>query len=216
LEVADEEGAEGSDFRCLLAGVLVRLPPSFSAVHGLTTRESVCIASFIRIYYMIPLKHNLDVTWIMGDVYVWSSVEPCMGILCACLPTLQPLIRRVLKKIMGSSIARGRLGGNSRARTSSSVQRRSKVFSDGSGKRGRGRGMFQQLDELGSGAGESSTYLRRGLGLRPEGDETLLTTASTTAHVEMEDLQKRDSNGIDAKGMGIQVKTDFQWREEHK
>ncbi|KAL4914977.1 hypothetical protein BDW62DRAFT_133980 [Aspergillus aurantiobrunneus] len=185
----------------------------------------VCIASLIRIYSMVPLKNDLDVTWIMGDVYLWSSVEPCIGILCACLPTLQPLIRRTLKRIMGSSIAANRLGNSDSPRgASSSVKRRSKV--DGSGRRG--RGVFRQLDDGGRG-----THLRRGLGLglRPDGDETLLTT-TTAGPVEMDDFEEGtsgrdvDGNGTgtgnsinadaDQKGMGIQVKTDFRWREDHK
>ncbi|KAL4880542.1 integral membrane protein Pth11-like protein [Aspergillus karnatakaensis] len=177
----------------------------------------VCIASIIRIYYMIPLKHNLDVTWIMADVYVWSSVEPCIGILCACLPTLQPLIRRTLKKIMGSSVARGRFG-NSDSRgggTSSSVRQKSRTNED----RGRGRrktkkprGVFQQFDE--------SEF-------RPDGDEALLTTTMVEGMgggVEMDEMDKSKSTSKsrerDGRGsieeVGIQVKTDFQWREEHK
>ncbi|KAL4863635.1 hypothetical protein BDV12DRAFT_25488 [Aspergillus spectabilis] len=173
----------------------------------------VCIASVVRIYYMVPLKHNLDVTWIMGDVYVWSSVEPCIGILCACLPTLQPLIRRTLKKIMGSSAARGRFGGSSSRGASSSVRRRSKGEESGRGRR-KGRGMFQQFDESGV-----------GMGWRPDGDEALLTTITAEGQVEMEELDKsRDREGRersleevrvdDGKGMAIQMKTDFRWREE--
>ncbi|KAL2817986.1 hypothetical protein BDW59DRAFT_165692 [Aspergillus cavernicola] len=160
----------------------------------------VCIASIIRIYYMIPLDHNLDVTWIMADVYVWSSVEPCTGILCACLPTLQPLMRRLFKRIMGSSMARNRLGNSTPQGTSSSIKRRSKAL-DGSGR----RGVFQQLDE-------------EGKGLRPEGDESLLMTTSASGRFEMDELgggRGGSQEGV-VDGMGIQVKTDFRWREEQK
>lgn len=55
--------------------------------------HSACIASFMRIYYMSFLDEDLDVNWIMGDVFVWSTIEPSIGILCACLPSLQPLLR---------------------------------------------------------------------------------------------------------------------------
>lgn len=55
--------------------------------------HSVCIASIVRIYYMTFLSDSVDITWIMGDVFIWSSVEPCIGILCACLPTMKPLLR---------------------------------------------------------------------------------------------------------------------------
>ncbi|KAL4923135.1 putative integral membrane protein Pth11-like [Aspergillus undulatus] len=177
----------------------------------------VCIASLIRIYYMVPLKHNLDVTWIMGDVYVWSSVEPCVGILCACLPTLQPLIRRALRKIMGSSVARGRLGGSTptpRA-ASSSVKGRGFSRSGVGGRRGRA---LLRLDDTGKG---KSIYTQRAgaLELRPDGDEALLTTtAAAAAHVEMDDLVAREEAEETDNGeeVGIHVKTDFQWREDRE
>ncbi|KAJ5223155.1 integral membrane protein PTH11-like protein [Penicillium citrinum] len=59
----------------------------------------VCVASIVRIYYMTFLANSVDITWIMGDVFIWSSVEPCIGILCACLPTLKPLLRHALHHI---------------------------------------------------------------------------------------------------------------------
>lgn len=48
---------------------------------------------------MTFLANSVDITWIMGDVFIWSSVEPCIGILCACLPTLKPLLRHALHHI---------------------------------------------------------------------------------------------------------------------
>ncbi|KAJ5610745.1 Alpha/beta hydrolase fold-1 [Penicillium lagena] len=38
---------------------------------------------------------NDDLTWNQSNSFIWSSVEPCIGITCACLPTLRPLIRRI-------------------------------------------------------------------------------------------------------------------------
>ncbi|KAJ5824021.1 hypothetical protein N7447_006361 [Penicillium robsamsonii] len=66
----------------------------------------VCVASIIRIYYMTFLKNSPDVTWIMGDVFIWSSVEPSIGIVCACLPTLYPLLRSFIARVFGSSTGR--------------------------------------------------------------------------------------------------------------
>ncbi|RAK98789.1 putative integral membrane protein Pth11-like [Aspergillus ibericus CBS 121593] len=66
----------------------------------------VCVASIIRIYYMTFLSNSLDITWIMGNVFIWSSVEPCIGIVCACLPTLQPLLRHSIQRIFGSRAGR--------------------------------------------------------------------------------------------------------------
>ncbi|CAL5867485.1 uncharacterized protein PFLUO_LOCUS1704 [Penicillium psychrofluorescens] len=63
----------------------------------------VCVASLIRIYFMTFLESSLDVTWTMGNVFIWSSVEPCIGIVCACLPTLQPLLRYTIARVFGTS-----------------------------------------------------------------------------------------------------------------
>lgn len=35
-----------------------------------------------------------DFTWAMCQVFVWSCVEPFTGIICACLPTYAPFLRR--------------------------------------------------------------------------------------------------------------------------
>ncbi|CAG8893019.1 unnamed protein product [Penicillium egyptiacum] len=69
----------------------------------------VLIASLIRIYYITFLRTSADYTWVMGKFFVWSSVEPCIGILCACLPTLHPLLRLVIARMFGTST--GRYGG---------------------------------------------------------------------------------------------------------
>ncbi|KAJ5951385.1 uncharacterized protein N7479_009798 [Penicillium vulpinum] len=59
----------------------------------------VCIASGIRIHYLNYLNGNVDLTWALGSVSVWSTIEPCIGIICACLPVLQPFVRSLFKKM---------------------------------------------------------------------------------------------------------------------
>lgn len=66
---------------------------------------SVCIASLVRIYYITFIRSH-DYTWVIGNVFIWSSIEPAIGILCACLPTLHPLIRSVVTRVFGTSSAR--------------------------------------------------------------------------------------------------------------
>lgn len=60
---------------------------------------SVCVASGIRIHYITFLHNNIDITWALGSVSVWSTIEPCIGIICACLPVLQPFVRSLVKKM---------------------------------------------------------------------------------------------------------------------
>ncbi|GKZ35836.1 hypothetical protein AbraIFM66950_006634 [Aspergillus brasiliensis] len=60
---------------------------------------------------------SVDITWIMGNVFIWSSVEPCIGVVCACLPTLQPLLRYTIQRMFGSRV--GRYLGSSENKMSS-------------------------------------------------------------------------------------------------
>ncbi|KAL4810607.1 hypothetical protein BDV18DRAFT_155220 [Aspergillus unguis] len=54
-----------------------------------------CIAGVIRIYFVSSLFNSADATWAQADGFIWSSIESSVGIICACLPTLRPLIRAV-------------------------------------------------------------------------------------------------------------------------
>ncbi|KAI9829281.1 MAG: hypothetical protein M1826_005745 [Phylliscum demangeonii] len=42
---------------------------------------------------LIPSRNATDVTWFLVDPANWSTIEPCVGIICACLPTIAPLFR---------------------------------------------------------------------------------------------------------------------------
>ncbi|KAJ6156755.1 hypothetical protein N7497_005640 [Penicillium chrysogenum] len=96
----------------------------------------VLIASLIRVYYITFLRASDDYTWIMGKFFVWSSVEPCIGILCACLPTLHPLLRLVVARVFGTSTgsdvlsrhAKGHNQANATAGPSEAPNRQSAVI----------------------------------------------------------------------------------------
>ncbi|KAL8725597.1 MAG: hypothetical protein Q9166_007262 [cf. Caloplaca sp. 2 TL-2023] len=53
----------------------------------------VCITSIIRFYYLEALGHGSDPSWDNVNAAIWSTVEPCIGIVCACLPIMGPLLR---------------------------------------------------------------------------------------------------------------------------
>lgn len=44
----------------------------------------------------------MDISWNFGRGFIWSSIEPSLGIISACLPTLRPLIRSVFPSGFGS------------------------------------------------------------------------------------------------------------------
>lgn len=47
---------------------------------------------------MDQLVKSPDFTWAMSKVFVWSCCEPFIGIVCACLPTYAPLVRRLWRR----------------------------------------------------------------------------------------------------------------------
>ncbi|KAK4120433.1 hypothetical protein N657DRAFT_579513 [Parathielavia appendiculata] len=59
---------------------------------------SVCVASAVRIVMMDQLVKSPDFTWSMAKVFIWSCCEPFIGIVCACLPTYAPLVRRLWRR----------------------------------------------------------------------------------------------------------------------
>lgn len=63
--------------------------------------SSVCIAGVIRIHVLTQMFKSEDLTWNMSQAFIWSSVEPNIGIFCACMPTFRPLIRRWLPQWFG-------------------------------------------------------------------------------------------------------------------
>ncbi|PGH26725.1 hypothetical protein AJ80_01671 [Polytolypa hystricis UAMH7299] len=78
----------------IVLGLHMPLSKKLAVIGILLLGSFVCGASIVRI---IMLEHNTtssDPTWSIAPVFVWSCVEPFIGIVCACLPTLAPLFRR--------------------------------------------------------------------------------------------------------------------------
>ncbi|KAH7124746.1 hypothetical protein EDB81DRAFT_664466 [Dactylonectria macrodidyma] len=51
----------------------------------------VCVISIIRVTYISIIKG--DITYALVDPMLWSEVEVCALILCACVPSLRPFLR---------------------------------------------------------------------------------------------------------------------------
>ncbi|KAJ5197350.1 hypothetical protein N7449_007829 [Penicillium cf. viridicatum] len=70
------------------------------AVMGILLLGSfVCVASICRIIALQKNTQGIDATWTMAPVFIWSCVEPFVGIICACLPTFGPFFRRWWAKV---------------------------------------------------------------------------------------------------------------------
>ena len=69
---------------------------------------SACIAAIIRIVFLSRGTTSfVDFTYIEVDSLNWSLIEPCVGIVCACLPTLRPLFRKIPFLGLRSAQAKG-------------------------------------------------------------------------------------------------------------
>jgi fucose permease len=71
----------------------------------------VTIVDVIRIYYLQQAVDNqvvahqqlgtgTDFAWNASTALMWSAVEVNVGIICACIPTLKPLIKRILPSMI--------------------------------------------------------------------------------------------------------------------
>ncbi|KAG9191354.1 hypothetical protein G6011_09442 [Alternaria panax] len=62
----------------------------------------VCFASLYRIITVVRLVQTTDISWAKSDVFIWSSVEPSVGIISGCLPTLRPLMLKIMETLSRS------------------------------------------------------------------------------------------------------------------
>jgi hypothetical protein len=54
------------------------------------------IAAIIRLVYMSRMIHEKDITWVLGPAQIWTSLEPSLGIVSACLiTTFRPILRGI-------------------------------------------------------------------------------------------------------------------------
>lgn len=93
---------------------------------------SVCVAGVVRVVFLYKHTHSNDPSWTIAPVFMWSCVEPFIGIVCACLPTFSPLFRRwwaILGGKKGSKKQEDYYGGGSQTRRSR--QQRSEDEEDG-------------------------------------------------------------------------------------
>ncbi|PKX90720.1 putative integral membrane protein (Pth11) [Aspergillus novofumigatus IBT 16806] len=66
-----------------------------------------CVIAIVRIVTMMPFVHSMDFTWYKVTLAKWAMVEINVGIICACLPVLRPLVLRVFPRLAGSKNSSG-------------------------------------------------------------------------------------------------------------
>ncbi|KAF7631609.1 hypothetical protein AFLA_012464 [Aspergillus flavus NRRL3357] len=162
----------------------------------------VCVATIVRICAITKMKDSVDITWVIGDAMIWSNVEPCIGIVSACLPTLRPLLRQIPQLRLW-----GMFG-------SSGLSRDYKMTGEGtSGISG------TPLQSTGNRSGYRASNGKK-YQFWPEEDEIYLTTDVGRASTHPREEGVIPSNGSTASGqelnaMQIRVKQNFDWREEN-
>ncbi|KAF2498184.1 hypothetical protein BU16DRAFT_456256 [Lophium mytilinum] len=76
-------------------------PQKFIIMFMFLLGSFVCFASLYRIVTIIRLTKTTDISWAKSDVFIWSSVEPSIGIISGCLPTLRPVLMHILHDVFG-------------------------------------------------------------------------------------------------------------------
>jgi len=65
-------------------------------------------AGAVRLYYSILTAQSADYTWMGYYLWTWEAIEINLGIICACIPGIKPLIVRILPSLLsygnGSSV----------------------------------------------------------------------------------------------------------------
>ncbi|KAL3470874.1 hypothetical protein BJX99DRAFT_250865 [Aspergillus californicus] len=82
----------------------LRLPrrQKFGVILIFATGGFTCVTSMIRLNYLTIATHSLDPIKDNGPIATWSQIELNMGIICSCLPPLQPLVTRILPRLLDS------------------------------------------------------------------------------------------------------------------
>ncbi|CEJ60339.1 hypothetical protein PMG11_08916 [Penicillium brasilianum] len=62
----------------------------------------VCITSIIRLVSLKTISDSMDPTYDNVGAASWSAIECNTGIICACLPTLKPLLSRIIPGLLST------------------------------------------------------------------------------------------------------------------
>jgi hypothetical protein len=84
------------------------MTPSFT-----NANLSTCLTSILRLTALHTLLKSKDPTWDQPATAYWSAIELNMGIMCACLATLRPLVSRIAPRLLNTTsfLRSGQSGG---------------------------------------------------------------------------------------------------------
>jgi hypothetical protein len=74
----------------------------------LTIGWFVCVVSILRLHALVILsKHQDDRTYYSAATAYWSNIEMNLGIVCASLPALKPLVVKIIPRFATHQSSRG-------------------------------------------------------------------------------------------------------------
>ena len=171
--------------------------------------SSVCIASIIRIITIHVVITSDDLTWAMGQLFIWSCCEPYIGIVCACLPTLAPFFRRWWAALVTKS------GGTSKNRSYGGTNPSEHMSGTNTG----GLVKSKDRDTNKSDTQHSRSGSKREWILLPENvkvrdDDQIELTTNVTESRDMKRAERDEELGIGSI-QDIHVQKDVTWRSSH-
>lgn len=184
---------------------LTKIPPI------LTDIVSVCFASMYRIITITRLVRTTDISWAKSDVFIWSSVEPSIGIISGCLPTLRPLMLHLLQSWFNFIPSeRSSSGKGSRSISLNPIETIGKKRTRKISRQDTlGGSQFTELNDADIDEERRGQHSRA---WRPDEDDMCLTT--TTVHAHSDSRSGTERSTPEARdGGGINVTKEFEWDE---
>lgn len=136
----------------------------------------VCVTSICRLVALKKISDSTDPTFDNVDAASWSAIECNTGIICACLPTLRPLVSRVIPHLLSTLSASGRtVYGNAPL-----SRGQAPTYWNGTGTVST---TVTAMDDVEYGHGEADKVLTLVPGTDVNGREKLMVRESRTAHV---------------------------------
>lgn len=100
----------------------------------------ICVLSAVRIHAIATLDYE-DFSYSVVPDGIYSVLEPCLGVINACLPVLQPIVNKLTNNTLFSTGKRSMGASSSRVQSAKDLTTRS----------GRHRAkLFRRLDEVDS------------------------------------------------------------------
>ncbi|KAK2768284.1 hypothetical protein FQN54_000137 [Arachnomyces sp. PD_36] len=86
----------------------------------------VIAAAAIRMPSFVRASSSFDLSWEMYDAALWTEIESAVGIVCASVPALKPLVQKYLPTALGSLMSARAKGSAESPNASGGVQRQTR------------------------------------------------------------------------------------------